>query len=150
MSDIDSETLESSDFNKSTKEEQVEQNTEPELDPWPYINKFFKFDSHVSEKPLFRCQMCLPARKTPACTNKSRNGLKSHINRKHSHCFNAFKSVVLKLFSTRTPKNVLRSRGPPLCEKFVHFQSEEQKKRKRSSCDLHIEISQNLCFSGID
>ena len=40
MSDIDSETLESSDFNESTTEEQVEQNTEPELGPWPYINKY--------------------------------------------------------------------------------------------------------------
>lgn len=45
MSDIDSETLESSDFNESTTEEQVEQNTKPELGPWPHINKYFKFDS---------------------------------------------------------------------------------------------------------
>ena len=73
MSDIDSETLEGSDLNESITKEQVEQNTEPELGPWPYINKYFKFDSHVGEKLLFRCKISLLARKVSACTNKSRN-----------------------------------------------------------------------------
>lgn len=76
--------------------EKTPQNASVDLGPWPYINKYFKFVSGKEGSDIlnFQCQICLPLKKNISCSKKSRNGLKSHINRSHFFLANEFKKCL--------------------------------------------------------
>ena len=85
---------------------------EQSSNPWPYIEKYFKFSSKKGSNLYFQCQKCLSARKIISCNEKSRSGLKSHMQHVHSFCSNYFKACLAEGSKSSSKKRHLEDIEP--------------------------------------
>ena len=53
-----------------------------DINPWPYVSKFYKFiEKDSSKNYTFACVLCEPKMQVIKCNEKSRNGLKTIFGR---------------------------------------------------------------------
>ena len=101
------------------------------LGPWPYIKEHFKFRSKKGLTLSFQSQLCIPATKVVSCTMKSRNGLKSHIQRAHSFRFQLLK----KCLEEGIKKVKKRFAGKELSSSFLDNSPSSKKARLKQTLD---------------
>jgi hypothetical protein len=70
-----------------------ESQSQPDVNPWPYLNNYFEFKGKSGKSLDYLCILCKPRTKILKASISTQSNLKSHIERKHPQQLKKFEEA---------------------------------------------------------